>query len=53
MALPIIFDCDGVLINSEGIYIDVELAIMRRAGMDISMADYQAQFLVFPINSCC
>jgi len=45
MALPIIFDCDGVLINSEGIYIDVELAIMRRAGMDISMADYQAQFI--------
>jgi len=48
MALPIIPDCDGVLINSEGIYIDVELAIMRRAGMDISMADYQAQFVGIP-----
>ena len=48
MALPIIFDCDGVLINSEGIYIDVELAIMRQAGMDISASDYQAQFVGIP-----
>ena len=48
MALPIIFDCDGVLINSEGIYIDVELAIMRQAGMDIGMAQYQAQFVGIP-----
>lgn len=48
MTLPIIFDCDGVLINSEGIYIDVELAILRRAGMDIAMADYQEQFVGIP-----
>lgn len=48
MTLPIIFDCDGVLINSEGIYIDVELALMREIGMDIGMADYQARFVGVP-----
>ncbi|MEO0919598.1 MAG: HAD family hydrolase, partial [Pseudomonadota bacterium] len=31
----IIFDCDGVLIDSEAIYLDVEQAFLRSKGVHI------------------
>lgn len=44
-ARAVIFDCDGVLINSEVIYIDVERALLREIGLDLGVAEYQARFV--------
>jgi len=44
-ASAVIFDCDGVLINSEVIYIDVERALIREIGLDLGVAEYQARFV--------
>ncbi len=40
-----IFDCDGVLIDSEAIYIDVERALLADIGLTYPLADYQARFV--------
>jgi beta-phosphoglucomutase-like phosphatase (HAD superfamily) len=40
----VIFDCDGVLIDSETIAHEVELEAMARLGLDFDSAKYKAQF---------
>jgi len=40
----VIFDCDGVLIDSETIAHDVELEAMKRLGLSFDSADYKARF---------
>lgn len=46
MAPPsLIFDCDGVLVNSEEIYIATERAMLQEIGLDYEMADYQTRFI--------
>ena len=40
-----IFDCDGVLIDSEGLASRVEAALLRELGLDLSVEETQALFL--------
>ena len=47
MAL-VIFDCDGVLVDSEVILIAAELEFLARAGLDFDRADYMRRFLGMP-----
>ena len=44
-AKAIIFDCDGVLVNSEAIYIATEMAYLERLGMTYSAAEFQTRFV--------
>ena len=41
----IIFDCDGVLIDSEAIYLDVEQAFLRELGITVDWATYVREFM--------
>jgi HAD superfamily hydrolase (TIGR01509 family) len=41
----ILFDCDGVLVDSEIIYIDVEREHLSRLGLTYSLQDYQQRFV--------
>lgn len=41
----LIFDCDGVLIDSEVIYLDVELAFLRDLGISVEWASYVREFM--------
>lgn len=41
----IIFDCDGVLIDSEAIYLDVEMAFLRELGITVDWASYVREFM--------
>lgn len=41
----IIFDCDGVLVDSEAIYIDVELEFLARAGAHFERSAYVRTFM--------
>ncbi|WP_346906462.1 HAD family hydrolase [uncultured Roseibium sp.] len=41
----ILFDCDGVLVDSEIIYIDVEREHLSRIGLEYSLQDYQERFI--------
>jgi HAD superfamily hydrolase (TIGR01509 family) len=46
MAEPLlIFDCDGVLIDSEVIYLDVELTFLRDLGISVDWATYVREFM--------
>ena len=36
----VIFDCDGVLVNSEAIYISAEMDFLRSAGLSYTRRDY-------------
>ena len=46
MAEPLlIFDCDGVLIDSEVIYLDVELAFLRDLGISVDWVTYVREFM--------
>lgn len=40
----ILFDCDGVLVDSEAIYMDIERAHLSRLGLTYSRRDYQERF---------
>ena len=40
-----IFDCDGVLINSEEIYLDSEIEFLSRAGFQLEKRAYMAAFM--------
>ncbi|MBT4890103.1 MAG: HAD family phosphatase [Rhodospirillales bacterium] len=46
----IIFDCDGVLVNSEAIYIAAELKFLKQAGLDLDRRDYMKSFMGMPTN---
>lgn len=41
----LIFDCDGVLLDSEFIYLDVELAFLRELGVTVDWATYVREFM--------
>jgi len=41
----VIFDCDGVLVDSEVIYIEAELAFLARAGLSIDRDAYMQDFM--------
>ena len=41
----IIFDCDGVLVDSEAIYVDVELRFLAQAGLSIDRVTYMRTFM--------
>ncbi len=41
----ILFDCDGVLVDSEVIYIAVELDMLAQIGLVYDIEDYQSRFL--------
>ena len=41
----IIFDCDGVLVNSEEILQGVELALLGEHGLDYDLEEYSRRFL--------
>lgn len=46
MASPLlIFDCDGVLIDSEAIYLDVEMAYLRKLGVKVEWPWYMREFM--------
>ena len=47
MAL-VIFDCDGVLVDSEAILIGVELEFLASAGLEFERGDYLRKFLGLP-----
>lgn len=41
----LIFDCDGVLVDSEFIYLDVEMAFLRDLGVTVDWATYVREFM--------
>lgn len=41
----VVFDCDGVLVDSEAIYIAGELAHLERVGVTFDRAEYMGRFL--------
>ena len=45
----IIFDCDGVLVDSEALLIDSEMAFFKQHGLDYTTEYYMANFMGIPI----
>lgn len=41
----LIFDCDGVLVDSERIYVEVERSMLRAIGLDYDLATFQRRFI--------
>ncbi|MEO1700418.1 MAG: HAD family phosphatase [Pseudomonadota bacterium] len=41
----VIFDCDGVLIDSEAIYLEIERAFLQAKGVDVDPAWYVGEFM--------
>jgi len=41
----IIFDCDGVLVDSEAIYVAAELEFLASAGLCLDRASYMQDFM--------
>jgi HAD superfamily hydrolase (TIGR01509 family) len=48
MANLIIFDCDGVLVDSESILLEVELEFLSNAGLALERNDYLRRFMGMP-----
>jgi len=46
----VIFDCDGVLVDSEALLIDLEMAFFKDHGLEFSTADYIDQFMGIPAD---
>ncbi len=44
----VIFDCDGVLVESEAIYVAAELEYLSQAGLTFDRGDYLRQFMGLP-----
>ncbi|RED52098.1 HAD family hydrolase [Aestuariispira insulae] len=47
----VIFDCDGVLVNSEAIYIQAELDHLAAAGLNFDRRDYMTAFTGMPMDA--
>ena len=47
----VIFDCDGVLVNSEAIYIQAELDHLAAAGLKFDRRDYMTTFTGMPMDA--
>lgn len=45
MAHGVIFDCDGVLVNTEALVIDLEIAAMARLGVEYDRAAFIAKYM--------
>ena len=45
MILAVIFDCDGVLVDSEILALEVELAILAEQGLQFEREDYVTRFM--------
>lgn len=45
----VIFDCDGVLVDSEALLIDSEMAFFKQHGLDYTTEYYMANFMGIPI----
>jgi beta-phosphoglucomutase-like phosphatase (HAD superfamily) len=45
MIRAVIFDCDGVLVDSEAIYHEVELAVLAEMGLAYDPHDFKARFM--------
>jgi HAD superfamily hydrolase (TIGR01509 family) len=45
MIQAVIFDCDGVLVDSEAVYHEVELAVLAELGMPYDRHDFKARFM--------
>lgn len=45
MFKAVIFDCDGVLVDSEVLALEVELAILREQGLEFDRHDYVTRFM--------
>lgn len=45
MDQPVIFDCDGVLVNSESIYVEVERAILAEIGLVYDHGTFLTRFV--------
>ena len=41
----VIFDCDGVLVDSEVVYHEVELAVLAEFGLAYDPSDFKARFM--------
>ncbi|MAZ19003.1 MAG: haloacid dehalogenase [Ahrensia sp.] len=51
MSRPLlIFDCDGVLVDSEFIYLDVEMTFLRDLGVNVDWATYVREFMALGAN---
>jgi len=46
----IIFDCDGVLVDSEVLLVDLEIAFLRKHGLDFTTDTYVDQFMGIPVS---
>lgn len=46
----VIFDCDGVLVDSEALLIDAELAFLQQHGLQFTVEDYIDQFMGIPVS---
>ena len=44
----VIFDCDGVLVESEAIYLFVEMEFLAEVGLSVDRKDYIRQFMGMP-----
>ncbi len=44
----VIFDCDGVLVESEAIYVAAEMEFLADAGLTFDRGDYMRQFMGLP-----
>jgi HAD superfamily hydrolase (TIGR01509 family) len=47
----VIFDCDGVLVDSEVLALEVELAAVAAVGLSYNLDDYKARFMGMPTQA--
>jgi len=46
----IIFDCDGVLVDSEALLVDIEMTFLNKHGLEFTTGAYIDQFMGIPMN---
>jgi HAD superfamily hydrolase (TIGR01509 family) len=47
----VIFDCDGVLIDSEVLSLEIELALLAECGLSYDIPDYKRRFMGLPAKA--